>query len=83
MAREYYDRRGLRWLCRSMQSIPTSRDGRDIGPAKEALSRLKAGELVKIAAQQVGGGGGGRDTIAQAGGRDPERLDAALSSARG
>ena len=34
---------------------------------------LKAGQLVKVAAAEVGGGGGGRDTIAQAGGRDPER----------
>ncbi|HUH81730.1 MAG TPA: alanine--tRNA ligase [Solirubrobacteraceae bacterium] len=43
---------------------------------------LKAGQLVKVAAAEVGGGGGGRDTIAQAGGRDPERLDEALESAR-
>ena len=32
---------------------------------------VKAGELVKVAAQVAGGGGGGRDTMAQAGGRDP------------
>ena len=43
---------------------------------------LKAGQLVKVAAAEVGGGGGGRDTIAQAGGRDPERIEEALSSAR-
>jgi alanyl-tRNA synthetase len=43
---------------------------------------LKAGELVKVAAAEVGGGGGGRDTIAQAGGRDPERLGEALRRAR-
>jgi alanyl-tRNA synthetase len=43
---------------------------------------LKAGELVKIAAQVVGGGGGGRDTMAQAGGRDPEKLADALAAAR-
>ncbi|HEX4837465.1 MAG TPA: alanine--tRNA ligase, partial [Solirubrobacteraceae bacterium] len=35
---------------------------------------LKAGEIVKTAAQVVGGGGGGRDTMAQAGGRDPQKL---------
>ena len=35
---------------------------------------VRAGEIVKVAAQQVGGGGGGRDTLARAGGRDPERL---------
>ena len=51
--------------------------------APELVQRgLKAGELVKVAAAEVGGGGGGRDTIAQAGGRDPERLQEALSSAR-
>jgi alanyl-tRNA synthetase len=43
---------------------------------------LRAGELVKVAAQVVGGGGGGRDTMAQAGGRDPEKLDEALAAAR-
>jgi alanyl-tRNA synthetase len=43
---------------------------------------VKAGELVKIAAQVVGGGGGGRDTLAQAGGKDPAKLDDALVAAR-
>jgi alanyl-tRNA synthetase len=43
---------------------------------------VKAGELVKVAAQVVGGGGGGRDTMAQAGGRDPEKLPDALAAAR-
>jgi alanyl-tRNA synthetase len=43
---------------------------------------VKAGELVRVAAQVVGGGGGGRDTMAQAGGRDPEKLDDALAAAR-
>jgi alanyl-tRNA synthetase len=40
---------------------------------------LKAGNLVKQVARVVGGGGGGRPTLAQAGGRDPHRLDEALS----
>ncbi len=44
---------------------------------------LKAGEIVKTAAQVVGGGGGGRDTMAQAGGRDPRKLGDALAAARG
>ena len=43
---------------------------------------IKAGEVVRAAAEVVGGGGGGRDTMAQAGGRDPERLDDALATAR-
>jgi alanyl-tRNA synthetase len=40
---------------------------------------LKAGSLVKQVARVVGGGGGGRPTLAQAGGRDPDRLDEALA----
>ena len=40
---------------------------------------LKAGSLIKEVAQVVGGGGGGRPTMAQAGGRDPHRLDEALA----
>ena len=43
---------------------------------------VKAGAIVKSAAEIVGGGGGGRDTLAQAGGRDPERLDEALDAGR-
>ncbi len=43
---------------------------------------VKAGVVVKIAAQVTGGGGGGRDTMAQAGGRDPSKLEAALRAAR-
>ena len=43
---------------------------------------LKAGEIVKAAAQIAGGGGGGRDNLAQAGGRDPEKLPEALAAAR-
>jgi alanyl-tRNA synthetase len=43
---------------------------------------LKAGDVVRVAAQVTGGGGGGRDTMAQAGGRDPEKLPDALAAAR-
>jgi alanyl-tRNA synthetase len=51
--------------------------------APAAVERgLKAGEIVKAAAQVAGGGGGGRDNIAQAGGRDPEKLPDALAAAR-
>jgi alanyl-tRNA synthetase len=41
---------------------------------------IKAGDLVKFVAQQVGGGGGGKPTLAQAGGRDASKLDEALAS---
>jgi len=43
---------------------------------------VKAGAVVKAAAQVAGGGGGGRDTMAQAGGRDPERLGEAIAAGR-
>ncbi len=49
-----------------------------------AIARgVKAGAVVKVAAQVVGGGGGGKDTMAQAGGRDPGKLAEALDAARG
>ena len=43
---------------------------------------VRAGAIVKLAAEITGGGGGGRDTMAQAGGRDPSRLDEAIAAAR-
>jgi alanyl-tRNA synthetase len=49
--------------------------------APELVARgVKAGAVVKVAAEVVGGGGGGRDTMAQAGGRDPEHLDEAIAA---
>jgi alanyl-tRNA synthetase len=42
----------------------------------------KAGDVVRVAAKVTGGGGGGRDTMAQAGGRDPEKLPDAIAAAR-
>ncbi|MCH9653948.1 MAG: alanine--tRNA ligase [Planctomycetes bacterium] len=41
---------------------------------------LKAGDCVKVAAKVVGGGGGGRPDMAEAGGKHPEKLDEALSA---
>jgi alanyl-tRNA synthetase len=43
---------------------------------------VRAGEVVKAAAQVAGGGGGGRDTMAQAGGKDAAKLPQALEAAR-
>jgi alanyl-tRNA synthetase len=48
------------------------------GVTADATSRVKAGELVNFVAQQVGGKGGGRPDMAQAGGTDPSGLPAAL-----
>jgi alanyl-tRNA synthetase len=51
--------------------------------AQELVARgLKAGDIVRLAAQVTGGGGGGRDTHATAGGRDVSKLDEALGVAR-
>ena len=50
------------------------------GVAKSLTGKVKAGELVNMVAQQVGGKGGGRPDMAQAGGSQPENLDAALAS---
>jgi alanyl-tRNA synthetase len=43
---------------------------------------VKAGDVVRAAAPIMGGGGGGRDTLAQAGGKDPEKLQEAVDAAR-
>jgi alanyl-tRNA synthetase len=43
---------------------------------------VKAGALAKLAAETVGGGGGGRDNLAQAGGKEPEKLPQALDAVR-
>ena len=54
-----------------------------VNVAPEVVGRgVKAGDVVREAAQVVGGGGGGRDTMAQAGGRDPEKLPDAIAAAR-
>ena len=50
------------------------------GVTKDLTDQLKAGELVNHVAQQVGGRGGGRPDLAQAGGNDPAKLSEALES---
>ncbi|MES2015695.1 MAG: alanine--tRNA ligase [Pseudomonadota bacterium] len=49
------------------------------GVTADATGKVKAGELVNFVAQQVGGKGGGRPDMAQAGGTDPSGLAAALA----
>ncbi|HAJ8633961.1 TPA: alanine--tRNA ligase [Escherichia coli] len=53
------------------------------GVSKDVTDRVKAGELIGIVAQQVGGKGGGRPDMAQAGGTDAAALPAALASVKG
>jgi alanyl-tRNA synthetase len=50
---------------------------------KDLITRLKAGDLIKEMAAEVGGTGGGRPEMAQAGGKDPAKLDAALEKVFG
>ena len=64
--------------------LGTAADGRvhlvaSVAPALVERG-VKAGEVVKAAAQVAGGGGGGRDTMAQAGGKDPQKLQAAIDA---
>jgi len=49
------------------------------GVTADLTAKVKAGELVNFVAQQVGGKGGGRPDMAQAGGTEPEKLPAALA----
>jgi alanyl-tRNA synthetase len=52
------------------------------GVTKDLVGKFKAGELVNHMATQVGGKGGGRPDMAQAGGTEPENLDKALASVK-
>ncbi|RWU11715.1 alanine--tRNA ligase [Pseudidiomarina gelatinasegens] len=53
-----------------------------VGVTNDLTGRVKAGEVVNVAAAEVGGKGGGRPDLAQAGGADPTKLDNALSAAK-
>jgi len=52
-----------------------------VSVSKELTARVKAGSLVKELAPMVGGGGGGRPDFAEAGGKDPSKIDALLAAA--
>ncbi|MCI0354919.1 MAG: alanine--tRNA ligase [Acidobacteria bacterium] len=54
-----------------------------VGVTKDLSGRLPAGKVIAPVAQRVGGSGGGRPDLAEAGGKNPEALDAALSEAYG
>jgi alanyl-tRNA synthetase len=67
--------------------LATVNDGKPVliaAVTKDLNARgLKAGDLAGFVARQLGGGGGGSPTLAQAGGRDAARLDEALASVAG
>ena len=54
-----------------------------VGVTKDLISRIQAGKVIGPVAQKVGGKGGGRPDLAEAGGKDPGGLDSALESAYG
>ncbi|PYX07860.1 MAG: alanine--tRNA ligase [Acidobacteria bacterium] len=54
-----------------------------VGVTKDLTSRIQAGKVIGPVAQRVGGKGGGRPDLAEAGGKDPGALDAALGEAYG
>lgn len=50
------------------------------GVTQDQMAKVKAGDLVNVVAQKIGGRGGGRPDMAQAGGNDPSKLDEALAA---
>jgi alanyl-tRNA synthetase len=52
-----------------------------VGITSDLTSRAKAGDMVKLLAPIVGGGGGGRADMAQAGGKHPEKIGEAIAQA--
>jgi alanyl-tRNA synthetase len=54
-----------------------------VGVTKDLTSRVQAGKVIGPVAQKIGGKGGGRPDLAEAGGKDPGALDAALEDAYG
>ncbi|HEV2990164.1 MAG TPA: alanine--tRNA ligase [Candidatus Angelobacter sp.] len=64
--------------------LGSAQDGRvalTVGVTKDLTNRIQAGKIIKPVAEKVGGSGGGRPDMAEAGGKDPEKLDAALTEA--
>jgi alanyl-tRNA synthetase len=65
--------------------LGSAQDGKDgkvaliVGVTKDLTGRVQAGKVIKPVAEKVGGSGGGRPDMAEAGGKDPEKLDAALN----
>ena len=78
--RQKVSKRGIVVLATVIDESP-----RLIAAVTEDLVRegFKAGELIQFAANQVGGGGGGRPAMAEAGGKDPDKLKDALDSIPG
>jgi alanyl-tRNA synthetase len=61
---------------------PEGRVALIVGVTKDLTVKIQAGKIVAAIAPKVGGSGGGRPDMAEAGGKDASQLDAALASAR-
>lgn len=76
--------RGKEKLQSGIIILGTNNDGKAIfvvGVTKDLISKVKAGEIVKVAAQVAGGNGGGRPDFAQAGGKDGHVVKEAVDKA--
>jgi|GEM_PF-2811212 len=71
---------GLRIVVQKMGSV-TGTLVAAVGPSGLAKG-VKAGSIIRAAAQALGGGGGGRPKLAQGGGPNVEKLDEALAAGR-
>ena len=91
---EGQDAAGLRMVLDSLRDklgsgvivLGSAADGRAslcVGVTPDLTKQVKAGDLVKQLAPMVGGGGGGRPDMAQAGGKSPEKLPEAMAAAPG
>lgn len=70
-------------LGKSVVFLANVLDEKIIFVCKNSIEKLNAGLLVREAAQITGGNGGGRRDFAQAGGKDPSKLDEALAAIKG
>jgi alanyl-tRNA synthetase len=88
------DREGLRQLVDSLRQklgsgvVVLGMPDRDkvaliVGVTKDLTSRVHAGKLIRTLAEQVGGSGGGRPDLAEAGGKDTSALKSALAGVPG
>jgi len=72
-------------LSRGVVVLASESDGKVslvVSVSQDLVGRVHAGQVVKTLAPIIGGGGGGRADFAQAGGRQPEKIDALLASSR-
>jgi alanyl-tRNA synthetase len=87
------DKDALRGLADSLKAqlksgiviLASASDGKVqivVAVTQDLIGRIKAGQIVKEIAPLVGGGGGGRPDFAEAGGKQPEKIDEMLDQSR-